>query len=103
MAYLYLAIAIISGVAATSAIKASNRFSNPLPSTLVIITYSVVFYCLALVLKSIPVGIAYAVWSGLGIALISPLASQGTGPLTITNPALLDTMHVNRSGDKDLQ
>ena len=71
MGYLYLSVAIISEVIATTALKASDGFSNPLPSAIVIAGYSVAFYFLALVLKTIPVGIAYAIWSGLGIVLIA--------------------------------
>jgi small multidrug resistance pump len=69
--YLYLAIAIIAEVIATSALKASEGFSKLIPSIIVIVGYGVAFYCLSLVLKTIPVGVAYAVWSGLGIVLIS--------------------------------
>ena len=69
--YLYLAIAIIAEVIATSALKASEGFSKLIPSVIVIVGYGVAFYCLSLVLKTIPVGVAYAVWSGLGIVLIS--------------------------------
>ena len=71
MGYLYLAIAIIAEVIATSALKASEGFSKLIPSVIVIVGYGVAFYCLSLVLKTIPVGVAYAVWSGLGIVLIS--------------------------------
>ena len=71
MGYLYLAIAIIAEVIATSALKASEGFSKLIPSVIVIVGYAVAFYCLSLVLKTIPVGVAYAVWSGLGIVLIS--------------------------------
>ncbi|MGD8569154.1 MAG: multidrug efflux SMR transporter [Gammaproteobacteria bacterium] len=71
MGYGYLAIAILAEVAATSALKASDQFTNPIPSIIVVAGYGVAFYCLSLVLKSIPVGIAYAVWSGVGVALIA--------------------------------
>jgi len=71
MGYLYLTIAIIAEVIATGALKASEEFSKPLPSIVVIVGYAVAFYCLSLVLKTIPVGVAYAIWSGLGIVLIS--------------------------------
>ena len=71
MGYLYLAIAIIAEVVGTSALKASNEFTEPLPSLFVVIGYSIAFYFLSLVLKTIPVGIAYAIWSGLGIVLIA--------------------------------
>ncbi|MEE8266331.1 MAG: multidrug efflux SMR transporter [Acidiferrobacterales bacterium] len=71
MAYLYLAVAIIAEVIATSALKASEEFTKPVPSAIVIIGYGVAFYCLALVLRNIPVGITYAIWAGLGIVLIA--------------------------------
>ena len=71
MGYLYLAVAIIAEVIATSALKASDEFSKLVPSVIVVVGYGVAFYCLSMVLKTIPVGVAYAVWSGLGIVLIS--------------------------------
>jgi len=71
MPYLFLAIAIIAEVAATSALKASSEFTRLLPSIIVIVGYAVSFYFLALTLKTIPLGITYAVWVGLGIVLIS--------------------------------
>lgn len=71
MAYLYLAIAIIAEVAATSALKASAEFTRPLPGLVVVLGYGIAFYCLTLVLRSIPIGITYAVWSGLGVVLIT--------------------------------
>ncbi|MDO4709156.1 MAG: multidrug efflux SMR transporter [Pseudomonadota bacterium] len=69
--WLFLVIAIIAEVIATSALKASEGFSRPLPSGIVVIGYALAFYFLSLTLKSLPVGIAYAVWSGLGIVLVS--------------------------------
>ncbi|MBW1642088.1 MAG: multidrug efflux SMR transporter [Deltaproteobacteria bacterium] len=71
MGYLYLSIAIITEVIATSALKASEEFSKLGPSILVIIGYGISFYFLSLVLKTIPVGITYAIWSGIGIILIA--------------------------------
>lgn len=71
MSYVYLAIAIIAEVAATSALKASAEFTKVGPSIIVVVGYATAFYFLALVLKHIPVGVAYAIWSGAGIALIS--------------------------------
>ena len=69
--YVFLAIAIIAEVIATSALKASQSFTQLLPSILVIVGYGVAFYCLSLTLRTIPVGIAYAIWSGAGIVLVS--------------------------------
>jgi small multidrug resistance pump len=71
MPYLFLAIAIVAEVIATSALKASEEFSKPLPSIAVVIGYGVAFYCLSITLKSIPVGVTYAIWSGAGIFLIA--------------------------------
>lgn len=69
-AYLYLLIAIVAEVIATSALKSADGFTNPGPSMIVALGYAVAFYFLSLVLRTIPVGIAYAVWAGLGIVLI---------------------------------
>ncbi|MGB6155558.1 MAG: multidrug efflux SMR transporter, partial [Castellaniella sp.] len=62
--WLYLIIAIVAEVIATSALKASNGFSRTIPSVITVIGYGVAFYLLALALRTIPVGVAYAVWSG---------------------------------------
>lgn len=70
-AWLLLALAIVAEVVGTSALKASEGFTRPWPSIVVVLGYGVAFYCLSLVLKTIPVGITYAVWSGLGIVLIT--------------------------------
>ena len=70
MGYLYLSVAILAEVIATSALKLSEEFTKLGPSVVVIIGYGVAFYFLSLVLKTIPVGIAYAIWSGIGIVLI---------------------------------
>jgi small multidrug resistance pump len=70
-AYVYLAIAILAEVIATSSLKATAEFTRPGPSLLVIAGYATAFYCLTLSLRSIPVGIAYAIWSGLGIVLVA--------------------------------
>jgi len=71
MGYAYLSIAIIAEVIATSALKASEEFTRLVPSILVIAGYGIAFYCLSLVLRTIPLGIAYAIWCGVGIALIA--------------------------------
>jgi small multidrug resistance pump len=74
MAYLHLAIAILAEVIGTSALKATRGFTRPVPSLVVVLSYGVAFYFLALALQAIPVGVAYAVWSGVGIALITLIA-----------------------------
>ena len=71
MEYLYLAIAIIAEVTATSALKASDVFTKLIPSIIVVVGYGLAFYFLTLVLRTIPIGITYAVWSGLGIVLVT--------------------------------
>lgn len=75
MAYLYLTIAIIAEVAATSALKASEEFTRFIPSLIVVAGYGVAFYFMTLVIRTIPVGITYAIWSGLGIVLVSIAAA----------------------------
>jgi small multidrug resistance pump len=69
--WLYLMIAIVAEVIATSALRASDGFTRPWPIGIVVIGYGAAFYFLALTLREIPVGVAYAVWSGIGIVLIS--------------------------------
>lgn len=59
---------------ATSALRASDGFSRWLPSIVVVLGYGIAFYCLSLTLRSIPVGIVYAIWSGAGIVLITLVA-----------------------------
>ena len=71
MNWLYLTIAILSEVIATSALKSADGFSRLGPSLLVVIGYASAFYFLSLTLRSIPLGIAYAIWSGVGVALVS--------------------------------
>lgn len=73
--YLYLAIAITAEVIATTSMKALDGFSRPLPLLLVVAGYSLSFWMLSLVVKTIPVGIAYAIWAGLGIVLVSVAAA----------------------------
>ena len=71
MQYLFLLIAITGEVVGTSALKASAGFTKLYPSLLVVAGYAIAFYFLSLTLKTIPIGIAYAIWSGAGIVLIS--------------------------------
>ena len=72
--WLILFIAIVAEVIATSALKSSEGFTKPIASIVVVLGYMIAFYCLSLTLKTIPVGIAYAVWSGVGIVLITTVA-----------------------------
>jgi small multidrug resistance pump len=71
MTYFYLLIAIIAEVAATSALKASDEFTQLAPSLVVIVGYGIAFYFMTLVLRTLPLGITYAVWSGLGVVLVA--------------------------------
>jgi multidrug transporter EmrE-like cation transporter len=72
--WIFLSVAILTEVVATSALKASDGFSKLAPSIVVVIGYVLSFYFLSLALKSIPVGVAYATWAGLGIVLITLIA-----------------------------
>lgn len=71
MHHLYLAAAILAEVVATSMLKAAAEFTRPLPSAIVVAGYATAFYFLSLSLRAIPVGIAYAIWSGLGLVLVA--------------------------------
>jgi small multidrug resistance pump len=75
MSYLYLALAIIAEVIATSTMKASEQFTRLVPSVVVVLGYACAFFFLSLVLKTMPVGVVYAVWSGLGIVLVAIVAA----------------------------
>ncbi len=69
--YIYLIVAVAAETIGTTALQASNQFTRVGPTVLVVIAYGVAFYFLGIALKYIPVGIAYALWSGLGIILIA--------------------------------
>lgn len=71
MVYVYLIVAIVAEVVGTSALKATDGFTRLWPSLLVAASYAGAFYFLALCLRSLPVGVAYAIWSGLGIVLVA--------------------------------
>ena len=71
MTYVYLAIAIVAEVVATSALKASNEFTRLVPSLIVVGGYATAFYFMTLTIRTLPIGITYAIWSGLGIVLIT--------------------------------
>ncbi|HMK91195.1 MAG TPA: multidrug efflux SMR transporter [Methylocystis sp.] len=71
MPWVYLSIAILSEVAATSALKASESFRHFWPSVAVVCGYGSAFYFLSLTQNAIPLGVSYAIWSGVGVALIS--------------------------------
>jgi len=71
MQYVYLGIAIVCETIATSSLKASDQFSRLVPSVVTVVMYLISFYLLALTLRTMPVGIAYAIWSGAGVVLIA--------------------------------
>lgn len=84
----YLSIAIVAEVIGTSFLKQAEGFTRLAPSLVVAVAYAVAFYFLALTLRTMPVGIAYAVWSGVGIALIALIGFVFLGQ-TLDAPALL--------------
>jgi small multidrug resistance pump len=71
MTYLYLLIAIVCEVVATSALKQADGFTRLWPSLVCLVGYGAAFYLLSILVKTIPVGIVYAIWSGAGIVLIA--------------------------------
>ncbi|MGV6476292.1 MULTISPECIES: SMR family transporter [Azotobacter] len=86
--WIFLSIAIVSEVIATSALKATEGFSRLGPSLAVLIGYATAFYFLSLTLKTLPVGVVYAIWSGAGIALITLVAWLFLGQ-TLDIPAII--------------
>lgn len=71
MNYLFLALAIICEVIGTTALNASNQFSKLLPSVITVVGYGLAFYFFSFSLRSIPVGVAYAIWAGVGVVLVA--------------------------------
>ena len=69
--YLALIVAIVTETIGTTALQASQQFTRPLPAVVCVVFYGASFYFMALALKAMPVGIVYAIWSGLGIVLIA--------------------------------
>lgn len=84
----YLAIAIVGEVIATSFLRASMGFTQLVPSIIVVVGYCITFYFFSLALQTIPVGIGYAVWSGVGIILVSIIAFFAYGQ-SLDLPALI--------------
>ncbi len=81
MSYLYLAIAIVGEVVATSALKRTEQFTRLAPSLAVVGGYLVAFYFLTLVLQHMPVGIAYAIWCGMGVVLVAAAGAALNGEI----------------------
>ncbi len=71
MTYLILFLAVAAETIGTSALQASQQFTRPLPSVVVVVSYGLSFWLLSLTLKVMPVGVVYALWAGLGIVLIA--------------------------------
>lgn len=74
MSYAILLVAILAEVIATSALKQSDGFTRPWPTLVTVAGYAVAFYFLSLALRTLPTGIAYAIWSGVGIVLVTAIA-----------------------------
>jgi small multidrug resistance pump len=73
MPYFILALAILAETIGTTALQASQQFTKPLPALITVVGYAAAFYLLSIALKTFPVGIAYAMWSGLGIVFIAAI------------------------------
>ena len=71
MTYVYLALAIAAEVAGTSLLKATEEFSRLVPTTFLVVFYLISFWLMTLALRDLPLGVVYAVWSGLGIVLVA--------------------------------
>jgi small multidrug resistance pump len=88
MYWIYLGIAIVAEVIGTSALKSAEGFTRLMPSIVVVISYCISFYLLSLTLRSIPVGVVYAVWSGVGIVLLA-LIGAFFFKQTLDTPAII--------------
>jgi len=73
--YIFLFLAIISEIIATTALKASDQFTRFWPCIIVIFGYGIAFYLLSLTLKKMDLGIAYAIWSGVGIVMVTAIGA----------------------------
>lgn len=91
--WIFLGVAIVSEVIATSALSASSGFTKLVPSVITVVGYAIAFYFLSLTLKVIPVGIAYALWSGLGVVSVAMIGwlwfGQKLDVAAITGMALI--------------
>lgn len=88
MPWLLLALAVVAETIGTTALKASDGFTRTAPSLVVPVAYGISFWLLATVLRTIPVGIAYAIWSGLGVVLIALIGRFAFGQ-RLDAPALV--------------
>ena len=73
--FVFLALAIIAEATGTTALNMSQQFTKPVPSVVTVLAYAAAFYLLSLSLRTIPIGVAYAVWSGVGIVLIAVIGA----------------------------
>ncbi|QIM67202.1 multidrug transporter [Mannheimia granulomatis] len=73
-AWLLLAVSIIAEVCGTTSLKYSEGFSKPLPTLAALCAFGIAFYCISIVFKTLPMGLVYAIWSGLGIVLTAAIA-----------------------------
>ena len=93
MHWIYLSIAILSEVVGTSALKATDGFSRLWPAVLVFFAYSLSFYFLSLTLRTLPLGVAYAIWSGVGVVLVAVIGwavyGQALSPLAVVGIGLI--------------
>ncbi len=88
IAYIFMFIAIVAETIGTTALQASQQFTRTVPSIIVVVSYAVSFYLLSFVLRHIPVGITYAIWSGLGIVSIAAIGYLAFGQ-KLDIPALI--------------
>ncbi|HET7415245.1 MAG TPA: multidrug efflux SMR transporter [Arthrobacter sp.] len=93
MPYVFLALAILFEVAGTSLLKLSDGFTRLWPTVGVALGYGMAFWMLSLTLRSVPVGVAYAIWAGLGTALIAVIGvvafGESLGPVKIIGVGLI--------------
>lgn len=88
MKYLFLALAIVLEVVGSSFLNASHQFTRPIPSAIVLVAYGAAFYFFSLSLKFIPLGVAYAIWGGLGI-ILTTLVSVWVFKSPLDRPAVI--------------
>ncbi|PZX18457.1 small multidrug resistance pump [Palleronia aestuarii] len=84
MVYVYLVLAVLAETVGTSALQLSQQFTRPLPSLVVVLAYAISFYLLSHALASMPVGVVYALWSGLGICFIAVIGFFAFGQVLDT-------------------
>jgi small multidrug resistance pump len=88
LTYLYLTVAIVAEVIATSFLKSSDGFTKLVPSVITVLGYAISFACLSLTLRVMPIGVAYAIWAGAGVVLIATVGWLWHGQ-ALDAPALI--------------